>query len=1262
MKSKLQLYPYDKPVYEWHKEELEPTFGEYFTRYGTTAFNNNKYYGKKKDDGTEYVNPVYLRRYHIGIDNSEYTENINRYHTYKCETKEVKRISYKSSNNQEITKYVFKEDDQYKNYKDYKETNLGYYKPVFWSHDLNYTDPDHMPTSQGAWNYYLSTQLEHNVDIDITNYKKLFDKFDTLTKEQIEGFVANQLNITTSIIECNVEVVGDRLVGTIKSYGERYHGEKDYWGNVIYDIRVEFFDKSQTGYQRLIYYYMEKMDGKTYPITDDLSSTKGLTLYETTNYKSYGVGTFGVEAEIDVGYMVFERGDKAIDDWVKDYSYVEMTKEDFLKESDYYIVDTSKTYWQYDNPPYYNTEMPIEQDLSQAAVWFGPIEQTNHLLVDYENIIYQALVIPNKHQSFGEDDYYNEYHKEDTNFKYLDNDMVLSTDGMLNTRYVHKYKTRTAPIDKGYIQDYVVGHEEDGVCIYETIKDYFTKDKYELVLNRYIGRSLIGGYIPKDSRSWYNEDGTPYDWKELDLITANNFRYPIYSNAYNDIQILNNPDKLPNGATLNTNYAIAIFGDEIWGYRPTDNNLPIAWEKPTLYDNDLITPTSMDFGWEKLFDIITEQEDDTHYYYLLKEYFDIKEISAMGVKWIKCYAIPNSEWESTYFTWLGNTYNPTSETIGLCLMYENPADYGYEIGHYDIVNVEKIYNANKYYLPHTEVYDGFTRTTYHGTALYIDGTFAILPEDMLGPLTYHKTVNDGDSLDFTTVSSASIDVELNYRVEEANKLIGSNFTYLLDYGDGKWRPMGLFTIDEVENVDNYSSRITGHDHIYRLNKYVDDFIEAYNYPTTIGKFWHDLCGYCGLIYDEAEDLGEIANIPLKRNFQAVKTTGLQLAEFVAQLFGSFIHIDKDNYEAKISHYKNTDFTLQLRNYKDITYTYYNAQMPNQIRLGFNNDKNIIVSAQVRPDEVEVPYYLMDNALITYNITDEDSQKLVNELCKVLIDLPTDIKRIELSMNTPGDNVDIKVGDILEVQTKLDEVIRMMVMEIIIDGNGIKYSSFGEMNYPVKGDSITSQIIYLEDTRRELNNVINDMGYVAEDLININEKFMEVDNSIDALNNSIETLDGDIAASNERIDNLGEAVNSTAQSVVELGNTMKEFKSTADLDQGLATIDLTNQLTGVVLDNRLQAEAAAILATTKGWVDAINATSAVVGNVVDLPQKVKNKLGIDATISSGTYFFMGLSDFSAGIIMSHYTLTSAYINYSKCVAWSLDHTFILYNGQ
>lgn len=168
-----------------------------------------------------------------------------------------------------------------------------------------------------------------------------------------------------------------------------------------------------------------------------------------------------------------------------------------------------------------------------------------------------------------------------------------------------------------------------------------------------------------------------------------------------------------------------------------------------------------------------------------------------------------------------------------------PREYGYRPGHYDEMEIlDRIYNPNKNYLPPENFYDyeNLYMRKFCDVAITIYGSMELGPKDLLNNISYTKTINDGDSIDFTTIASASITARLNYPVEEANKLVGQNFTYLLDYGDGEWHNMGLFTIDEAESIDAYTSRITGHDHMYRLNKYVDDFIAKYKYPTTLGKF------------------------------------------------------------------------------------------------------------------------------------------------------------------------------------------------------------------------------------------------------------------------------------------------------------------------------------------------------------------------------------------------------------------------------------------
>ena len=93
MKSKLQLYPYNKPVYQWDKETIEPTFGEYYQKYDkTTVFRNNAYYGKLPNTGEEFEDPVFLCKYK-DTDKSvftpyEYTEET----VYQVNPKKLKMV------------------------------------------------------------------------------------------------------------------------------------------------------------------------------------------------------------------------------------------------------------------------------------------------------------------------------------------------------------------------------------------------------------------------------------------------------------------------------------------------------------------------------------------------------------------------------------------------------------------------------------------------------------------------------------------------------------------------------------------------------------------------------------------------------------------------------------------------------------------------------------------------------------------------------------------------------------------------------------------------------------------------------------------------------------------------------------------------------------------------------------------------------------------------------------------------------------------
>lgn len=919
---------------------------------------------------------------------------------------------------------------------------------------------------------------------------------------------------------------------------------------------------------------------KDFTIAEREALEKYITPTTMYNFNSTDFGEWGVE--VNQEYKIFERSDtNGIKAWVGNYKYKELTPLEYQEKSGDYVVDTSVTYWTYDNPPQYNEVMPPELDLSNAAVWAGPFKYTSHYLVDMTST-YTPIVIPNRYDSFGENGVYYKHIVEDTNYKYLTTDMELFSDPLYKSFIPNYNKINIGPIDRGYCTNqYKESKIEDDIIVGEITKEYYTKNKWELILNKYLYGARSNTLLESDSRDFYHLDGTKIEATMPSMIPLNYFKYTVYGDPYDrgKVKILVDPEKLPNGVTLDSDYAIAIWDNKVWGYRP---KIVEGWESTPLFDNDLtsINP-SMDFGWELIFELIEEEYSSSNYIYLLKEFTHVKWSTDGSIN-DDGYAVPSSNHRGEYFTYLANLYDQNSSIMGRYLGNEDPTEYGYKIGHYDVISKEHIYNPNKDYLPHTVNISGNIRRIYKGIAPYIEDTFAFLPKDILGSVNYTKTVNEGDSIDFTTVASASITAQLNYPVEEINKFTGENFTYLLDYGDGVWRPIGIFSIDEVESIDAYTTRITGHDHMYRLNRYVDDFIASYSYPTSLKKFWYDLLDYCDIFYDTDEPLEVNTDLQLNKNFEAVKTTGLQIAGYIVQLMGGFAHIK--NYGASISHYVNTSLNLKPSNYYDISYASYTSEVPNLIKIGFNNGKTISTSEPISGTYKQVLYYITNNALITYNIDEAQCRTLLSNLREVLKALPLDYRKCSIKMLTPLDNYDIKVGDIISITTKLNTTFKMMVMEISIDSSGITYSSFGEINYPVEGENITSQIIYLEDTRRELNNVIDDMGYVAEDLININDKFDEVDNSINNLNNSISNTDNKlnnyITTNNNRVDALGDAVNGTAQSIIDLSNLTKEFKSTASND-GLATINLTNTLSGVVLDSRLQAQTTALLNAING---------------------------------------------------------------------------------
>lgn len=381
--------------------------------------------------------------------------------------------------------------------------------------------------------------------------------------------------------------------------------------------------------------------------------------------------------------------------------------------------------------------------------------------------------------------------------------------------------------------------------------------------------------------------------------------------------------------------------------------------------------------------------------------------------------------------------------------------------------LETKYNADQDAYSHEREIGTDSYTDYLGIAKEIKGAYEIGPENILGAVNYIKTANEDDSLDFTTASSASITVEINYPVEEANKLINKQFSYFVEL-NGEWKFMGLFIIEEAESIDLFTSRITGHDYISRFNKYIDDFITLYKYPTTLGAFWHDLCDYCDVSYDTHEVLAGNADLELDRNFIAIKTTGLDLVKSIAQLMGGYIHINKDTLMAEIGGYTQSNIVLDKTIYTDINYSSYYCELMNQIRISYDEGSTVYYN-NLPLGATPIPYYISDNPLTTYNVDEAKAKNIVNNLISIVNKLPRQYKNANIHLLGQTQD-EIKVGDIITIKTPFNDEFKFIVMELKIDNSGITISSFGEAKYPVEGDNINPQIIYLQKMQEQIGNL------------------------------------------------------------------------------------------------------------------------------------------------------------------------------------------------
>ena len=475
---------------------------------------------------------------------------------------------------------------------------------------------------------------------------------------------------------------------------------------------------------------------------------------------------------------------------------------------------------------------------------------------------------------------------------------------------------------------------------------------------------------------------------------------------------------------------------------------------------------------------------------------------------------------------------------------------------------------------HNRMYLGL----YLGTSIPFLGIVEteIPPADILGVPQYDKQVNTSDTLKYGTVASASLTFTLNKPVGET---LQHNNELLILFYDFKhrdeWERLGFFRVDSIEALDENTTSLLAHDEVYKLNKYVDDFLEAYTQTTTLDLFYRDLLNYCGCFYDTHQPIIHNGTLGMTNVYHAVKTTGVQVAHYVANLSPGFIHANIDG-DIVLQQYQLKDDNLTIADYTNLVYTAYNTDMLDKVKIVSSNT----VKGQSAGGSNKV-YFLADNPLLS----ELQATSYFNNLAESILDIYNDIPTYRpATVNFLIIPRELKIGDIVNLTTPKNETYKVIVMAMTISSSGVQIKSFGTQSYPVEAES-----------NSEFVNLINDMGEISGDVSNMLEAQKTMATEIANNREAIGTNSADIEAIKTKNAQQDTSIGNNASAISALQTLTNGFG--VSVASNLATINLNGSTQNVAMKDYVDGKASSAESNAKTY--AKNYADGLIGTSVGM---------------------------------------------------------------
>lgn len=234
-------------------------------------------------------------------------------------------------------------------------------------------------------------------------------------------------------------------------------------------------------------------------------------------------------------------------------------------------------------------------------------------------------------------------------------------------------------------------------------------------------------------------------------------------------------------------------------------------------------------------------------------------------------------------------------------------------------------------------------------------------------------------------------------------------------GEFELVPLGVFSIDTIDDKDERVFKITARDRMKLFDKDCTEFLATRIYPISLWNLTVQLCDYVGIELENASIVN--GDYLIDENFKAIDFTCQQLLSWIGEVAVSFININR---YGKLVFKTFTPVTNNLtdRDYININVEKYTVPKITRVQVAVQEDDlGVIVGGG------NITYAIINNPLL-YTKSEEQIAPVANNILNSLQSIPIYRPAKLYGKGDPS----IETGDIILASTVKGQEVNILVMD------------------------------------------------------------------------------------------------------------------------------------------------------------------------------------------------------------------------------------------